>query len=200
MYLNHLFSYLQIAIECSTLLLLGQKFFDLGKFKLYRYLIAAAALSCELIFIRTIDLEHTISATIFIISLSAVYTFCFKVKVVYALILTIFLKQIRFMILAVVQFLFPGEISLFVENFTSLLILSLVLIIVRYRVTFTYLRSEYIYHKYARMLIYTSLALFIFEVVVKENVINGSILTSVIFAASSAIMIIAVSLKLEFTN
>lgn len=200
MHIQFLLTYINYAFECATLLLLGIRFFDIGKVKLFKYIIGSIALTLILVLINELGFKKGYAELFLVISITTVYVIIFKIKLVYALIVAIFLKQIRFMFSAVIQMALPDMNIGATGSITSIIIFALTIVIIRYRITFTYLRSEYIYHKNIEMLTYSSLTLFVFDIMLRTNFINNSILGTLVVAFTCIVMVLVISVRLEFSR
>ncbi|KGP77421.1 MULTISPECIES: hypothetical protein [unclassified Paenibacillus] len=201
MQIQFLLTYINYACECATLLLLGIRFFDIGKVKLFKYIIGSIALTFVLVLINELGFKKGYAELFLVISITTFYVIIFKIKLVYALIVAIFLKQIRFMFSAVIQIVLPGmNIGAATGSITSIIIFALTIVIIRYRITFTYLRSEYIYRKNIEMLTYSSLTLCVFDIIVRTNFINNSILGTLVVAFTCIVMVLVISVRLEFSR
>lgn len=77
--------------------------------------------------------------------MSCVYRYMFKVKMIYALIISIFLNQLCFLCKALLMLLLPGTSELFISSFGSIILFIMTLIIAKQKVQFTFLRSDITY-------------------------------------------------------
>ena len=186
--------YLRYATETTTLMILGVFLFGLGRFNATKYILCSVFASFLIIISNVMFPSFSV---LIIVVMSCVYRYMFKVKMIYALIISIFLNQLSFLCKALLVLLLPGASELFISSFGSLILFIMTLIIVKHKVQFTFLRSEFTYYRNFKLLVMCTIIICTLEFMLKYLPIyeaHGAIVT-----LTCIVFTVYLSLHLEFS-